>query len=397
MVLLMTEFAKSNHLRSYEIDPVRGFLPPEDPLPSLPDEFALWDEMAYNLPKILVAGKARKLLASMPVMPVADLEHSERSLKRAMMILSYFGHAYVWGEDPPADRLPASIAVPWYEAAKRLGRPPVLSYASYALDNWKRIEPDGAIDVDNLGLLQNFLAGQDEEWFITIHVEIEAKAAPAIHAIPKAQLAVANHSPSDLEGALVQMAGALEQMYHGLCRMVEKCDPYIYYNRVRPYIHGWKDNPVLPEGMVYEGVEAYRGEPQRFRGETGAQSAIIPSLDAALNISHQDDPLKTYLQEMRDYMPPRHRAFIQEIEAGPSVRHYVLTHREAYPELAGAYNECVHWIELFRAKHLEYAATYIYKQHALSDANPNKVGTGGTPFMKYLKKHRDESGEHRLS
>jgi indoleamine 2,3-dioxygenase len=24
------------------------------------------------------------------------------------------------------------------------------------------------------------------------------------------------------------------------------------------------------------------------------------------------------------------------------------------------------------------------------------VGTGGTPFMKYLKKHRDESGAHRL-
>lgn len=396
MVLLINEYAKSKNLKFYDIDPVRGFLPADDPLTFLPDGFALWDELAYDLPKILVAGKARKLLTSMPLMPIADLEQSERSLKRAMMILSYFGHAYVWGEDPPADRLPASIAVPWYEVSQRLQRPPVLSYASYALDNWKRIEPDGPIDVDNLGLLQNFLAGQDEEWFITIHVDIEAKAAPAIHAIPMAQIAVSNDSPAELERALVQMAGSLKQMYQVLCRMVEKCDPYIYYNRVRPYIHGWKDNPVLPHGVVYEGVEAYRGEPQKYRGETGAQSAIIPSIDAALNISHRDDPLKTYLQEMREYMPSNHQMFIMSVEMGPSVRDYVRANRTSYPELTTAYNECVHWVELFRAKHLEYAATYIYKQHALSDANPTKVGTGGTPFMKYLKKHRDESGEHRI-
>jgi indoleamine 2,3-dioxygenase len=387
----------TDDLMKFEIDPVRGFLPSQDPLKRLPESFTLWDEIAYDLPKILVAGKMREILASMPVLPVKDLEDDERSLRRAMMILSYFGHAYVWGEANPADRLPASIAVPWYEAAKRLGRPPVLSYASYALDNWKRIDAAGSLDVDNIGLLQNFLAGQDEEWFITIHVDIEAKAAPAIHAIPHAQRAITNDSPAGLERALTQIADALERMYRVLCRMTEKCDPYIYYNRVRPYIHGWKDNPVLPNGMVYEGVKAYNNVPQKFRGETGAQSAIIPSLDAALRISHKDDPLKTYLQEMRDYMPPRHRAFMEAVEAGPSIREYVKNHQPEQPELAGAYNECVHWVELFRAKHLEYAATYIYKQHALSDANPTKVGTGGTPFMKYLKKHRDESGEHRLS
>lgn len=383
-------------LSPFEIDPVRGFLPSQDPLERLPEAFALWDEIAYDLPKILTAGKARLMLQSMPVLHAAELEGDVRSLKRAMMVLSYFGHAYVWGDANPADRLPASIAIPWYEASKRLGRPPVLSYASYALDNWKRIDKEGAIDVDNIGLLQNFLAGQDEEWFITIHVDIEANAAPAMHAIPQAQRAVINDSSADLEYALTQIAGALERMYHVLCRMVEKCDPYIYYNRVRPYIHGWKDNPALPNGVVYEGVEAYNGVPQKFRGETGAQSAIIPSLDAALRISHKDDPLKAYLQEMRDYMPPRHRAFMEAVEAGPSVREYVQNRQQSHPELASAYNECVHWVELFRAKHLEYAATYIYKQHALSDANPTKVGTGGTPFMKYLKKHRDESGEHRL-
>ena len=38
-------------------------------------------------------------------------------------------------------------------------------------------------------------------------------------------------------------------------RMPEKCDPFIYYNRVRPYIFGWKNNPATPDGVIYEGVD----------------------------------------------------------------------------------------------------------------------------------------------
>lgn len=109
--------------------------------------------------------------------------------------------------------------------------------------------------------------------------------------------------------------------------MPEQCDPYIYYNRVRPYIHGWKDNPALPQGLIYSGVRAYRNQPQLFRGETGAQSSIIPAFDAALGIVHQSDPLKIYLQEMHEYMPPQHREFILQIEKNPVIRDYVIAHR----------------------------------------------------------------------
>ena len=37
-----------------------------------------------------------------------------------------------------------------------------------------------------------------------------------------------------------------------------KCDPYIYFNRVRPYIHGWKNNPALPQGLIYTGVNYFQ-------------------------------------------------------------------------------------------------------------------------------------------
>ncbi len=53
-------------------------------------------------------------------------------------------------------------------------------------------------------------------------------------------------------------------------------------------------------------------------------------------------------------------------------------------------------LEAFRSLHLEYAAAYIFRQAQTDAKNPHAVGTGGTPFMEYLKKHRDETAEHRL-
>ncbi|MBI3303307.1 MAG: hypothetical protein HYZ72_14675, partial [Deltaproteobacteria bacterium] len=256
--------------------------------------------------------------------------------------------------------------------------------------------PAGPVALGNIVLLQNFLAGVDEEWFILVHVDIEAKVAPALGAIGPAQAAVVADQGEALEHHLTTVASALERAYATLLRMPERCDPYIYYRRVRPYIHGWKNHPALPDGVIYEGVDTYGGAPQQFRGETGAQSSIIPSLDAALGIAHKDDPLRPYLVEMRDYMPPEHRAFIEAIEHGPSIRQYVIKHRHDYPALRDAYNACVHWIGRFRSTHLEYAGRYIHHQSQHGLDNPTNVGTGGTPFMPYLKKHRDETAAHQI-
>lgn len=281
---------------------------------------------------------------------------TDRERRRAMLLLSYIGHAYVWNGDAPAERIPANLALPWYELSQHLGRPPVLSYASYALDNWRRLDPNAPIELGNIVLLQNFLAGLDEEWFILIHVDIEAKAARAIRQIPTAIRAAETGDLPTLTDALREVAAALEAMYAVLARMPEACDPYIYYHRVRPYIHGWKNNPALPNGVVYEGVEAYGGQPQQFRGETGAQSSIIPTLDGLLGIQHADDPLKTYLMEMRLYMPPAHRRFL---EAWRRVRACARSFEPAATPTCAVYNACVDGVQRFRALHLEYAAQYL--------------------------------------
>lgn len=377
----------------FELDPERGFLPPNDPLRQLSSQFEIWDQVAYDLPKLLVADRVRQAVHALPKEDFSALS-SKAELERAMLVMSYLGHAYVWGGKQPPKVLPAALAVPWHAVAKRLGRPPVLSYASYALHNWRRIDPNAPIELGNIALLQNFLAGVDEEWFVLIHVDIEARAGKAINALIPAQQAAAQGDRAELLNLLHTIEKSLAGMYATLDRTPEWCDPYVYYHRVRPYIHAWKDHPLFPEGLVYEGVTEYQGRPQKFRGETGAQSSIVPALDAALGVTHAEDPLRAYLNEMRDYMPPAHRALITHLESKQSVRQFVS--RSGDSALKEIYNGCVDWVERFRSLHLEYAASYIFKQNQVSASNPSAVGTGGTPFMPYLKKHRDETGTHRL-
>jgi indoleamine 2,3-dioxygenase len=380
-------------LDTFGLSAIRGFLPHQDPLAELPQvEFAPWERLAQALPKYMAALSVRKCVNALPEFPVGLLSN-DAELKRAMMIVSFIGHAYVYGERPVADRIPAVLAKPWYEIAKKMGRPPVLSYESYALDNWQRIDPNGPIEMGNIALLQNFLGGVDEEWFVIVHVDIEAKAAQGLNAIASGRRAVVADDPATLVVALKELACSLSGMYSSLCRMVEHCDPFIYFHRVRPYIHGWKNNPALPNGLIYEGVDEYGGVGQSFRGETGSQSGIIPCCDGFLGVGHQEDPLKAYLMEMRLYMPPQHRWFLEATEAEPSTRKFVETHK-AHAGLLDSYNECVDWVDKFRTKHLEYAVSYIANQAQRDPANPSQVGTGGTPFVKYLTKHRDETGGH---
>ena len=365
-----------------------GYMQHIDPVVTLPPGNEAWDEMGKNLPKYLMGTNFRQRVKDLPAFKIETLK-TDGEIRRAFLILSYIGQAYQWSDNEPAHVLPAVLAKPWYEVGKLVGRPPILSYTSYSIDNWYLLDKKGPIECGNIALLQCFLGGQDEEWFILIHIEIEKKAGKALKAIEDSQKAVAAQDLDALEKALTNLRDGIKAMYDVLARMPERCDPYVYFHRVRPYIFGWKNNPSLPNGVVYEGVEEYQGKGQTFRGETGAQSAIVPALDAVLGIVHEQDQLRDYLMEMRQYMPPMHVKFIEAAENGPSVRNFVMAcNKESIKKL---FNESVELVADFRALHLEYAGTYIHAQSQKTPGNPSAVGTGGTPFMVYLRKHRDET------
>src|ERR1700759_3523764 len=99
-----------------EVNQERGFLPVQDPLLRLPKPFDAWEEVALRLPKYLASDHIRQNIESLPPFPT-DMIGNEQEQERAMVLLSYLGHAYVWTGARPAEILPKRIALPWYEVA----------------------------------------------------------------------------------------------------------------------------------------------------------------------------------------------------------------------------------------------------------------------------------------
>ena len=358
-----------------------GFLPNKIST-LLSNEFDDVEHIAKNLPKILANNQIEDEVLNLETeKDISNLSIDE--LERAMLLYSYIGHGYIWGGTSIEKVIPKNISKTWYKISQKLDRPPILSYASYALNNWKLQDVNKPFDLENIRILQNFLGGMDEDWFIMIHIAIEHEAKEILNNL-KTYYLDKNEDQSYLENALV----SIKKINQIMNRMPEKCDPFIYYNRVRPYIFGWKNNPATPNGVIYEGVEEYGGNPQLFRGETGAQSSIVPALDALLGVTHSNDPLKEYLDEMRLYMPKEHRNLLNDLDQW-SENNRSKSIREDRSVLLS--DEIIKEVHTFRNKHLEYARIYIHEQSLSNQNNSNVVGTGGTPFMKYLDKHLQET------
>lgn len=386
------------HLEDYDMSKERGYLCQFNAeTVKLTGDMKQVRDVAMRLPQILPTGQVRKLLSdNLPETDLSDfLAHcSDAQARLAMVHYSFMVQCYVWGETEAPNILPKCLAMPMVAIADHLGQQPLLPYSCYVLDNWGRFDSNGSITLDNIYMLQHFLGGQDEAWFVLIHVAIEAQAGSALALMGPIVEAVKNDHLEEVQKRLEDMAQVWGKINAIFDRMPERCDPYVYFERVRPYIHGWRDNPALPNGIIYEGTR-FGSEAQAFRGQTGSQSSIVPAMDALLGIGHAADPLKEYLDQLHIYRPTEHRRFIDDVRAQSRLRSFV--EKAGHKGLAEAYNANVQAISDFRTRHLEYAASYINKQGKTAAGNDTDVGTGGTPFMKYLKKHRDETKENLVS
>ena len=385
-------------LKNYDMSAERGFLCQYDASAViLEDGWRDASSIARELPNFLPTGNVRKLLeqhlpAAETLTTVNELANAE--LRALFVSYSFMVQAYIWGETQSVDYLPESIAIPMVALADKLEQQPLLTYSSYVLDNWAKIDSNAPIDLDNIFMIQNFLGGLDEAWFVLVHVAIEATAGEILERMQAIIQAAENEEDDAVSALLNDCAASWMKINKIFDRMIERCDPYIYFERVRPYIHGWADNPALPNGVIYKGVLRYGSAGQAFRGQTGSQSSIVPSMDALLGIGHAADPLKAYLDQLHAYRPVGHRRFIDDVRASSKLRQFVSNHGS--PNLRDAYNSNVQAVADFRTRHLEYAASYINKQGRKSAGNDTEIGTGGTPFMRYLKKHRDETAANLL-
>ena len=121
--------------------------------------------------------------------------------------------------------------------------------------------------------------------------------------------------------------------------------------------------PSVP--FVYEGVDA---APIDYRGETGAQSSVVPTLVAFLKIPHRPTRLTDHLADMRRFMP----AGTGRSWSGS---------RRCRRSAIWSTGDCTTRLEAlatFREAHLGLAREYIARW--VDDPR----GTGGTPYLEWL-------------
>lgn len=418
-----------------------GFLPAIRPLHELPAPFQALDAVVRVLPTLLqddsghaLADKVAALPDFTPHIPASATADNAALCTALMRDLSILASAYVHEgraeSGKPRTSLPPNIAKPLDAIATTLGEPPIMAYSSYCLSNVKPVdepasaggtvaaEPAHGWTWEKLRLIRAFDGGPEEATFILVHAEIEALGRLLVQAGKQLTSAVAGDEPSysGIQSGLQLLHQTLRQILVSQLAMFNASDPANYEKYVRPWIFGFWP-PELPDGVVFEGT-ANPG-PRLLRGETGAQSTLIPTCDALLGVRHTADKLREMLEQLEEYRPAQHREWLCSLRAAflgadaPKTldtetqrRHKlraVIAKAAAAAavgspvsgevdglQLARLFNDCVLTVGLFRYTHVVYSDAYT------SMWSPNPLATGGTPYRAYLRRHRFETMESQI-
>ncbi|NXE09311.1 I23O2 dioxygenase, partial [Lophotis ruficrista] len=396
-------------LGRFQLSEEYGFLLPQ-PLTELPAPYGPWMEIARDLPQLITSRRLRSRVRQMPQLSARHLRGREE-LHLAHLVLSFITMGCVWqeGEEGALKVLPRNLAVPFWEVSQALGLPPILSHADFVLANWRRKNPNGKPPPNsdrNLDTIISLPGGESLRGFVLVTLLVEKAAVPGIKALVQAVGARLRLEAGALRGALRELAEAIADMSRALRRMHDYVDPTVFYTVIRIFLSGWKDNPAMPDGLIYEGVSE---EPMAYSGGSAAQSTVLHAFDELLGIRHSEEST-AFLHRMRDYMPPPHRAFVEEIRHAPSLRQHVLSSGDA--GLRAAFNQCISALADFRSYHITIVTKYITVAAAKARAElgdragpsvgkpPSALegkGTGGSHLFAFLKSVRDTTREGLIS
>ncbi|XP_072632674.1 indoleamine 2,3-dioxygenase 2 isoform X3 [Canis lupus baileyi] len=385
-------------LRRFHISEDYGFLLP-NPLKELPDQFRPWMEIANELPHLIESRQLQARVNKMPLLSCQGLK-SYREQRLAHLVLSFITMGYVWqeGQTQPKEVLPRNLALPFVEVSRNLGLPPILAHADLVLTNWTTRNPERSLEIRNLDIIVSLPGGESLRGFILVTVLVEKAAVPGIMALVQAVNAILQHSDNSLLRALQQLRLSIQDITRTLGQMHNYVDPDIFYAVIRIFLSGWKDNPAMPVGLTYEGVST---EPLKYSGGSAAQSTVLHAFDEFLGICHSKESAD-FLHRMREYMPPSHKAFIEEIHSAPSLRDHILS--SGNDQLLTAYNECVEALVELRSYHITVVTKYLITVATKAKGRkPNHLpgpsqaleerGTGGTVVLSFLKSVRDKTLE----
>lgn len=315
----------------------------------------LWENVMDNLPELNKTGRIRQVIGDLPMFDAEILKSgTPEQLMRSYTILTLLTNSYVWqgtsDTNPPKDSICPKLAMPLCAISEKLGITPILTHAAVDLYNWEYIEPAKGFDLDNLKSTSLVTGEDSESWFYLIMVAIERVGGNIIKNLLLAMQHIENKGNKALGECLVNIRDDMKQCCDIISRMRERCKPEIFWNVLRPYLAGWKNNDALPNGMKYEGVDQ---EYRQFFGGSAAQSSLFAVVDGAFGIEHKSE----YFAEIQNYMPGKHRDFIAYVQQNIFIRDYI--DGVGIAELEQIYTEVVRMIVVFRTKHRTLVKEYI--------------------------------------
>ncbi|KAK8098244.1 uncharacterized protein PG998_013730 [Apiospora kogelbergensis] len=407
-------------LPAFMVSTTRGFLPRMEPVVELPADFAAAESLLNRMPVKTLSGEPGLLaegkfgdavLAELPDLTDAVERYKDDLVLQNALYRDYSFMASAYLLEPchmrflkgegyglARDRLPAVLARPIARSAELCGFKPFMEYAgSYALFNYKLVDPARGLAYDNLRLIRAFEHGLDpsssEAGFVLTHVAMVSHSGALVEGVVNSLAAVSNNAASappsrsafnaglqSILGSLLKVNGAMEGMWD-----VSKPRSYTSF---RTFIFGITSQSMFPNGVVYEGLDGQDADkPQSFRGESGANDSMIPLMDNFLGISMPNTPLTAILKDFRSYRPGNHREFLEWVaheSQRSGLRAYALspdakdTTDEEVLESRRLWLKIQNQVRDFRWRHWCFAREYILKQTS------HPTATGGSPIVTWL-------------
>lgn len=388
-------------LPAFTVSTTRGFLPRQNPIVTLPSEFSALEDILQSLPIKTASGEpgllAQNKLGDTVDSSFPDLTTEIDKYKDNQVVLlalyrdySFLASAYLL--EPchhellrtnesyglGRDVLPAQIARPIAKVAELTGFKPFMEYAgSYALANYRLLDPSKSLEYDNLALIRAFEHGLDrtssEAGFVLVHVDMVRHSGELVRGIIKALKGIEQDDRVMHEDGLTVTLEALRGVNKTMDKMWNKSKP-MSYTHFRTFIFGITSQSMFPNGVTYQGVS---DTPLSFRGESGANDSMIPTMDNFLQIPMPDTPLTRILEDFRQYRPGNHREFLAWVEQ----RSRELCTRE-YAMKTGPsallFLRLLDGVREFRYRHWTFTREYILKR------TKHKTATGGSPIVKWL-------------
>ncbi|CAZ83452.1 unnamed protein product [Tuber melanosporum] len=363
-------------LPAFTVSTTRGFLPRDEPITELPREFAALDTLLHRCPIRTATGGpgllAEGLLGEVVEQEFPNLvEHvAKYANDQAMLTALYRDYSFLASSyllEPCHHNMLKS-------GSYGLGRSvvsfqPFMEYAgSYALYNYRLLDPALGLTYDNLAPIRAFEKGLDrtssEAGFVLTHVDM------------------VKESPELVAGAVNTLRGAEHYLAHGdkklltvfwKARMWSRSKPGEYGN-FRTFIFGITGQSMFPKGVIYKGVS---DTPFTFRGESGANDSMVPLSDNLLQISMPETPLTDILKDFRKYRPGNHMEFLSWVKSSAEqvgIKKLALEDAES----ATLYLHALDQVRDFRWRHWNFTREYIIKKTA------HPTATGGSPIIRWL-------------